>query len=83
MKIKRGEFVVILGGLKAGKTSLLKALLNEMTYIPQDEIDRVGGKKIILNEEELKLMRKNIYVTDMQFKGETPIKIASHIIYVE
>lgn len=38
-KVKKGEFVCIIGGLGSGKTSLLCAILNEMKIITQDELD--------------------------------------------
>ena len=34
LEVKKGEFVIIIGKIGAGKTSLLQAILNEMTYVP-------------------------------------------------
>jgi ABC-type branched-subunit amino acid transport system ATPase component len=34
LEVKKGEFVIIIGKIGAGKTSLLQAILNEMTFVP-------------------------------------------------
>ena len=34
LEIKKGDFVVIIGEIGAGKSSLLKAMLGDLLYIP-------------------------------------------------
>jgi len=83
LQIKRGEFIIIIGKIGAGKTSLLHAMLNEMTFIPDDEIERAGGIKGSLTGDEQNELRKRIYGKDIKFKGGHPIRIAGKVTYVE
>jgi len=34
---------MIIGKIGSGKSSLLQAMLNEMTYVPKSAIDQYGG----------------------------------------
>ena len=43
LQIKVGEFVCIIGEVGAGKSSLLKAIIGDLLYIEQSEIDKYGG----------------------------------------
>jgi iron(III) transport system ATP-binding protein len=43
LQIKAGEFVCIIGEVGAGKSSLLKAIIGDLLYIEQSEIDKYGG----------------------------------------
>lgn len=37
--IKKGEFISIIGDVGSGKSSLLQAIIGDLIYIPQSEID--------------------------------------------
>jgi ABC-type polysaccharide/polyol phosphate transport system ATPase subunit len=43
LDVKRGEFIIIIGKIGSSKSSLLHALLNEMTYVPKSAMDQYGG----------------------------------------
>ena len=43
LQIKKGEFVCIIGEIGSGKSTLLLSMLGELLYVPQSEIDMVGG----------------------------------------
>ena len=58
--------MIIIGKIGSGKTSLLQAILNEMTYIPQCEIDRQSSTD--LTAEEQKQLRLNIYGSNTDMK---------------
>ena len=52
LEIKKGEFVVVIGEVGSGKSSLINAMNGEMIYIPQNEIDFIGDKNRKLSSEE-------------------------------
>ena len=39
LEIKKGEFVCIVGDVGSGKSSLLHAVIGDMIFVPQAEID--------------------------------------------
>ena len=81
--IKKGEFVIIVGKVGAGKTSLLNAITGEMLYVPDQEIKFAGGLDKQLSKDELEGIRASLF-TDLKIKeGEEPIKINGEISYVE
>ena len=43
LKIHKGEFVAIIGGVGSGKSSLLNCILGEMLYIDQATLDKFKG----------------------------------------
>ena len=43
LQIKKGEFVCIIGEIGSGKSTLLLSMLGDLLYVPQSEIDIVGG----------------------------------------
>ena len=82
LDIKKGEFVIIVGKVGAGKTSLLNSITGEMLYVPDSEIKFAGGFEKQLKKEELEGIRASLF--DMKIKeGEEPIKINGEISYVE
>jgi len=54
LEVKKGEFIIIIGKIGSGKSSLLHAILNEMTYLPEDVMEQYGGKYSYLTEDEVK-----------------------------
>ena len=83
LDIKKGEFVIIVGKVGAGKTSLLNAIAGEMLYVPDQEIKFAGGLDKQLSKDELEGIRASLF-TDLKIKeGEEPIKINGDISYVE
>jgi ABC-type polysaccharide/polyol phosphate transport system ATPase subunit len=44
LDIKKGDLVIVIGKIQAGKTSLLKALVGEMLNIPDSEVKFAGDK---------------------------------------
>ena len=43
LEVKRGEFVCIIGDTGSGKSSLLSAVIGDMIYVPDAEIQAFGG----------------------------------------
>ena len=43
INIRKGEFVCVIGDVGSGKTSLLSAIIGEMIFLPENEIENFGG----------------------------------------
>ena len=52
IKIKKGEFVCLIGDVGSGKSSFLSALLGDLLYLPQHEYQNLHSN--ILKEEHVK-----------------------------
>lgn len=48
LKVRKGEFVCIIGDVGAGKTSLLKSIIGDLIYIADEEIGNWGGEDVTL-----------------------------------
>lgn len=44
LKIEKGEFICVIGGVGSGKSSLISALLGDMIYISDETIQEFRGK---------------------------------------
>lgn len=44
IKIKKGEFVAVVGDIGSGKSSFLKAIIGDMLNLQKDAIKKVTGK---------------------------------------
>ena len=60
VKIKKGEFTVIIGEVGSGKTSLLNAMLGEMVYLPEKEIEFIGDQSRKLTSDEQKALEHTL-----------------------
>ena len=81
-KVKKGEFVVIIGEIGSGKSSLLNAMMGEMIHVPQQEIDFIGDMKRKIPSEELKALESTVmskHFTDT----ESPVTIQGTSSFVE
>lgn len=83
LQVKKGEFIIVIGKIGSGKTSLLQALLNQMTYIPDSEIEKAGGLEASLTEQQIKNIRKSVYAPGASFEGGAPVKLRGKVAYVE
>jgi ABC-type nitrate/sulfonate/bicarbonate transport system ATPase subunit len=46
LKVKKGEFVCIIGDVGSGKSSLLSAIIEDMIYLPREYIEANKDQKI-------------------------------------
>jgi len=83
VQVKRGEFLIILGKIGSGKTSLLSALLNDMTFVPESEIEYCGGLEKGLSVKEQKEMRTRLYADNINEGKEAPIQLEGSLSYCE
>ena len=56
LKVKKGEFVIIVGEIASGKSSLLNTIFGEMIHIPQKEVDFIGDPLRKISSDELKAL---------------------------
>ena len=49
-EVTKGEFICVIGDVGAGKTSLLKAIVGDLIYISDSEIEAQGGLSTVLDE---------------------------------
>lgn len=82
MNVKKGEFVTIIGDVGSGKTSLLQSIIGDMLYIPESEIQKLGGIDYEATQEEFDVL-KNRLVNEEFDQRDPPIKIRGSISYVE
>ena len=82
VKIEKGEFTVIIGEVGSGKTSLLNAMLGEMMYIPEKEIEFIGDMSRKLSSDEQKALEHTLLKQDFT-KGKSPVTIEGNTGYVE
>mmetsp|Transcript_20481 Transcript_20481/g.27669 ORF Transcript_20481/g.27669 Transcript_20481/m.27669 type:complete len:155 (-) Transcript_20481:621-1085(-) len=82
LSIKKGEFISIIGDVGSGKSSLLQAIIGDLIYVPQSEIDEFGGLEHEATQEELDTLRKRLLTPDFKVSNK-PIKIRGSVSYVE
>ena len=60
LDIKEGEFVIIVGQVGSGKSSLLNAMFGEMLYVPDEEIKMAGGLHRTMNQAEFEGIKASV-----------------------
>ena len=69
LQVKKGEFVVIIGEVASGKSTLLNAIIGEMVYLPQNQIDFIGDPSRKMSENELKALQHTLLQQDFSEEG--------------
>lgn len=82
LKVKKGEFVVIVGEVGSGKTSLLNTIIGEMIHVPQKEIDFIGDRMRKISSDELKALEHTLLMQDFR-QGESPVTMTGTTGFVE
>ena len=82
MSVKKGEFISIIGDVGSGKSSLLQAIIGDLIYIPQSEIDEFGDLEYEATTEEIETLKKRVLAPDYKVENK-PIKIKGSVSYVE
>ena len=82
LSINKGEFVCIIGDVGSGKSSLLQAIIGDMIFIPQNEIDGFGGLDFMATQDQLDRLKRRLLAPNFQV-DDKPIKIKGSVSYVE
>ncbi len=73
--------MVVIGDVGSGKSSLLNAIIGDMIFLPQNEIDVFGGLEKLATVEEFELLNKRLLSRDLLV---TPVvQIDGSMAYVE
>jgi len=85
IKVKRGDFVCIIGDVGSCKSSLLHAIIGDLIYVPDSDIKDFGGLHYPIEKPKMfqKLKEK---LLDPKFSVDervAPVKISGKISYVE
>lgn len=67
MKIKKGEFVCVIGDVGSGKSSLLSAIIGDMIYLPRKEIDVFGGEAVMKKKADFDLLKNRLLAPNFEF----------------
>ena len=59
-EVNLGEFVCVIGDVGSGKSSLLHAIIGDMIYVPDAELESFGGLEKTATQEEFKELKKRI-----------------------
>ena len=79
---KKGEFVIIVGKIQSGKSSLMKTMIGEMMNIPQREIDFAGDMARELSYFECRALEDTLLHTSF-VNTQAPVSLSGSVSYVE
>ena len=71
IKVKKGDFTVIVGATGSGKSTLLNAMIGELIYLPDQAIKEIGDKSRPIAEGEMRYLEDALLHTDLT--GYSPI----------
>lgn len=79
-QIKKGEFVLIVGSVGCGKTSLLNAICGNMIYLPDKTMKENKGKTL----EKADLEKLAHEMGDLKFNDDNaPVRLCGKLAYAE
>ena len=82
LEVKKGEFLIIIGKIQSGKSSLMKAMIGEMMNIPQREVEFIGSEERQLSYPECRALEHTLLHTDFT-NTVSPVEMAGSVSYVE
>ena len=82
LQVYRGEFLCVIGDVGSGKSSLLSALIGDMIYVPDEEIEAFGGLEKEAKPKAFSKLKKRVLGPNFTV-DEKPITINGRVSYVE
>ena len=82
IKVKKGEFICVIGDVGCGKTSLFNSVIGDMIYLPEEVIAEFGGPDKMGNKAAFKALKDKVLAKDFRPR-EAPIKVDGSLSYVE
>lgn len=87
LKVKKGEFICVIGELGSGKSSLLNAINGDLLYVSKRLIasfaDQKGFNTPLDSNYELKRFQQDLIDYSLQKKGNAPVKLSGSMALVE
>ena len=71
----------VVGEIGSGKSSLLHQLLGQMVYIPQKEIDFVGGADSLISKTEMLALKLALFESPIKVE-DAPVRVSGEISFV-
>ena len=85
LKVKKGEFICVIGNVGSGKSSLLNAVIGDLLYVSPQILDKYGQaeghQKEMVDEEELTKFQDDLLLDNENIVIEAPISISGDIAY--
>lgn len=79
--IGKGEFVCVIGDVGSGKTSLFSAVIGDMIYLPENEIQEFGGVDKLEKKAGFQKFKQRLLSAECKF--ESPVELDGSLSYVE
>ena len=87
LKIKRGEFVAVIGDVGSGKSSLFSSILGQMLYVDDTVISQYKSVVIRNTEKSEEVLSKYLEINEMRknvsLQADKRVKINGRISFVE
>lgn len=81
LKVKKGELVCVVGETGSGTSTLLQQFIGQLLYIPEREIDFVGGVNQLISKCEMLAMKAALHETPI-LPSEAPITVRGDLTFV-
>jgi ABC-type phosphate/phosphonate transport system ATPase subunit len=81
ISINKGEFIVVIGDVGAGKSSLLHAMIGEMIYLLPKEVKKFWGLEKLASQEEFDEFTKHLLSKELDF--QSVVRTDGSLAYVE
>ena len=83
-KVKKGEFVCIIGEVKSGKSSILSSVIGDMLHVSPGRIEKFGGFENLMTEQSvLEEFQDDIVKQSQLMAYNPPVKVGGSTALVQ